>query len=142
MKTEILSQSKSKLRYQHDLASDIIDRKHAHVSSPSTLSEKILRNNLIEKKICSMNESTARRNLFTLFNFDIKGFINPSSIMHSALTRIDVKTNGVVSSTTTKLELEDHLLLCNPKAYWASGTIPFGHTSLGRQLGDTRLSSS
>jgi hypothetical protein len=34
MKTVILSQSKSKLRYQHDLVSDIIYRKHAHLSPP------------------------------------------------------------------------------------------------------------
>jgi hypothetical protein len=85
-----------------------------------------------------MNESTARRHLFTLLKFDIQGFINPSSIKCSALTRIDVTTNGVVSSLTTKLELEDHLLLRNPKTYWAYGFTHFVHTSLGRQLGDTR----
>jgi hypothetical protein len=107
MKTEILSQSKSKLRYQHDLLSDIIDRKHAHLSSPSTLSDKNLHDDLIKNNIRSMNESTARRNLFTLLKFDIKGFINPSSIKRSALAIIDVTTNGVVSSLATKLELED-----------------------------------
>jgi hypothetical protein len=106
MKTEILSQSKSKLEYQHDLASDIIDRKHAHLPSPTTLSTKILHNDLIKNKISSMNESAARRNLFTLLKFDIKGFVNPSSIKRSALTRINVTTYGGVSSLTTKLELE------------------------------------
>jgi hypothetical protein len=84
-----------------------------------------------------MNETTARRNLFTILRFDIKGFINPSSIKHSALSRFDVTTNGVISSLTTKLEPEDHLLLRNPKAYRAPGTNPFGHTSPGRQLGNT-----
>jgi hypothetical protein len=55
MKTEIISQSKSKLRYQHDLTSDIIYRKHDHLSFPSRLSDKILRDDLIENKILSMN---------------------------------------------------------------------------------------
>jgi hypothetical protein len=137
MKTEILSQSQSKLQYQHDLASDIIDRKNARLSSPSTLSNKILRDDLIENKIRSMNESTVPRNLFTLLKFDIKVLINPSSIKRSALTRIYVTQNGVFYSLTTKLELEDHLLLRNTKAYWASDTTPFVHTSLGRHPGDT-----
>jgi hypothetical protein len=84
-----------------------------------------------------MNESTARRNLFTLLKFDIKGFINPSSVKRSALTWIDISITDVVSSLTTKSELEDHLLQRNPKAYWASGSTPFGHTAPGRHLGDT-----
>jgi hypothetical protein len=65
-----------------------------------------------------MNESTAHGNLFTLLKFDIKCFINHSSIKRSAITRIDMTTNDVVSSLTTKGEIEDHLLLRNPKAYW------------------------
>jgi hypothetical protein len=77
IKTEIVSQSKFKLRYQHDLPSDIIDRKRVHLSSPSTISDKILRDHLIENKIRSMDESTAYRDLFTPLKFDIKGFINP-----------------------------------------------------------------
>jgi hypothetical protein len=63
-----------------------------------------------------MNESTVRCNLFTLLKFDIKGFISPSIIKHSALTPIYITTHDVVSSLTTKGELEDHLLLRNPKA--------------------------
>jgi hypothetical protein len=35
-----------------------------------------------------MNESNARRNLFTLLKFDIKGLLNPSSIKRSALTQV------------------------------------------------------
>jgi hypothetical protein len=49
---------------------------------------------------------------------------------------MEITTNDVVSSLTTKLELEDQLLLRNPKVYWASGSTPFGHATLGRQLGD------
>jgi hypothetical protein len=92
-----------------------------------------------------MNESTARRNLFTLLKFDIKGFINPSSIKLSALTIINTTTNDVFSSLTTKRELEDNLLLRNHKAYRASGSTPFGHNALGHQLiytGDSPLDES
>jgi hypothetical protein len=76
MKIEILYQSKAKLLYQHDLATDIIDIKHAHLCVSPTLSDKILHDDLIKNKIRSMNESIARRNLFTLLKFKIKGFIN------------------------------------------------------------------
>jgi hypothetical protein len=90
----------------------------------------------MDNKIHSMNESNDRRNLFALLKFDIKGFINSSSIKCSALTRVDITPNEVISSLTTKGELEDHLLQRNPIAYWASCSTPFGHTTLERQLGD------
>jgi hypothetical protein len=59
------------------------------------------------------------------------------SIKRSALRRIDITANDVVSSLNTKRALEDRLLLRNPKAFRASGLTPFGLTTLGRQLGDT-----
>jgi hypothetical protein len=77
MKIELRSQSKAKLQYQHDLATDIIDRKHDHLCASPNLSDKTLHDDLIKNKIRSMNESTARCNLFTILKFDIKGFINP-----------------------------------------------------------------
>jgi hypothetical protein len=81
----------------------------------------IQQDDLIYNKIRCMNKSKARRNLFTLLKFDIKGFINPYSIKHSALTCVDIKMNDVVSSLTTKAEIEDHLLQRNAIPYWASG---------------------
>jgi hypothetical protein len=114
MKLELIYQSKAKVAYQHDLAADIIDRKHDHLCGSNALSGKIQRDDLIDKKIRSMNESNARHNLFTLLKFDIKRFINPSSIKWSALTRIDITPNDVISSLTTKGKLEDHLLQRNP----------------------------
>jgi hypothetical protein len=84
-----------------------------------------------------MNESKAHHDLFTLFKFDIKGFINPSSIKRRALSHVDNAPNGVVSSLTTKSEIEDHLLQLNTLTYWASVTTPLGHSALQRLLGDT-----
>jgi hypothetical protein len=55
-----------------------------------------------------MNESKARRDLFTLLKFDIKGFINPSSIEIRVFTCVDITSNGVISSLTTNAEIEDH----------------------------------
>jgi hypothetical protein len=140
MKIELLSQSKAKLSYQHDLVTASIGIKHAHLCASPNISDNIIRDDLIENKIHSMNEYTARRSLFTLLKFDIKGFINPLSIKRTALTIIDITKNDVVSSLTTKRDLEDHLLLRNPKTYWKSGSPPFGHTPLGRQLRDTGYS--
>jgi hypothetical protein len=74
MKIDLLSQSKAKLLYQHDLTTDILDRKHSHIVASPYLSDKILCDDLIENKIRSMNESTARRNLFTL-NLALKALL-------------------------------------------------------------------
>jgi hypothetical protein len=60
MKIELRSQSKAKLVYQNDLATYIIDRKHAHLCVSSTLSYKIPRDNLIENKIRSIVGSRTR----------------------------------------------------------------------------------
>jgi hypothetical protein len=68
--------------------------------------------------------------------FDIKDFINPSSIERSALTPGDLTTNDVVSSLMIKGGIEDHLLP-HFLAYWESGSTPFGNTPLGTQPGDT-----
>jgi hypothetical protein len=118
MRSELISQSKAKVAHQHDLAPYIIERKNAHLRGSNVLSDTIQRYDLIDNKIRSMNESNARRNVFTLLKFDIKDFINPSSIKCSALTRFDITINEVVSSLTTKDDLEDHLLQRNPIAYW------------------------
>jgi hypothetical protein len=137
MKLEPIAQSKAKVTYQHDHAADVIHITHAYLCGYNVQSDKIQRDDLIDNKIRSMNESNARCNLFTIFKFDIKGFINPYSIKHSALTQVDITTNYVVYPLTTKGEIEDHLLQHNPLAYWASVSTPFGHTPLGRLLGDT-----
>jgi hypothetical protein len=84
-----------------------------------------------------MFEATARRNLFTMLKFDIKGFIDHDSIKRNAITRVNVTINVCISPLTTKSEIENHLLQRNPQAYWAAGSTHFGHTSLGRSLGHT-----
>jgi hypothetical protein len=78
MKSELIAQNKSKVAYQHDLITDIIDRNHAHLHEFNVLSNDIQRDELIDNKIHAMKESKARRELFTVLN--IKGCITPSSI--------------------------------------------------------------
>jgi hypothetical protein len=124
MKLELISQSKAKVAFQHDLAADIIDRKHAQLCGLNKLSDKLQRDFLIDKNIRSMNESNARYTMLNLLKFDIKGFENPSSISYySVLTRVDITTNDVVSSLTTKEKKEDQLLQHKPIVYWASGSL-------------------
>jgi hypothetical protein len=137
MKTELIAQNKAKVACQHDLTTDIIDRKHADLHGYNALPDKIQWDNLIDNEIRSMNESKTRCDLFTLLNINIKGFISPSSIKRSALTRVDITVNDGISYLTTKAEIEEHFLQCNPLIYWASDSTPFGHSSLGRLLGDT-----
>jgi hypothetical protein len=118
---EITKQAQSKERYQSDLASDIIDRKYSHLSLLTSLSDKLERDDLIERKLKYMLcESNARRNLFTVLRFDIEGFIDPDSVKRSALVRVDVTIDGGITPIKTKIEIEDHLLQHNPQAYWAS----------------------
>jgi NADH/NAD ratio-sensing transcriptional regulator Rex len=102
MKTELITRNKANFAYQFDLASDIIGCKHSHLHGYNPLSDKIEREDLIEHKIRAMNESKARRDIFTLLKFDIKSFINPSSMKISAFTRVDITSNGIISSLTTK----------------------------------------
>jgi hypothetical protein len=102
MKKELITQNKAKADYQFDLDLDIIDRKHSHINGYNALSDQIQREDLIEHNIRSMNESKARRDLFNLLKFDIKGLINPSNIKKTALTHVDITFNSVISSLTTK----------------------------------------
>jgi hypothetical protein len=69
-----------------------------------------------------------------MIRFDIKGFIDPDSIKRNALARVDFTIYGRITPLTTKNEIEDHLLQCNPQSYWVAGSTPFGHTPLGRSL--------
>jgi hypothetical protein len=141
IKQDITKQAQSKERYQADLSSDIIDRKYSHLSHLTSLSDKVERDDLIEWKLKYMYEANARRNLFTMLRFDIKGFIDPDSVKRSAITIVDVTIDVRIAPLTTKIEIEDHLLQRNPQAYWASGNTPFGHTPLGLSLGPTGDSS-
>jgi hypothetical protein len=51
-----------------------------------------------------MSEVNARRNLYTMLRFDMKGFIDPDSIKRNALTRVDVTIAGCI----TPLKARDH----------------------------------
>jgi hypothetical protein len=116
------------------LASDIIGRKYRHLFPDVSLSEKLERDDLIDRKLKHMSEATARWNLFTLLKFDIEGFIYHSSIKRNALEMVDVMVNDQIAPLMTKTEIEDHLLTINPQAYRAAGSTHFGHTDLGRTL--------
>jgi hypothetical protein len=94
MKQEITKELQAKEQYQLELVSDIINRKYRHVSPSTSLSEKLELEDFIDRKLKHIFEATARRNMFTMLNFDIKGFIDEDSIKRNALARVDGKTNG------------------------------------------------
>jgi hypothetical protein len=137
IKHEITRQINANEQYQHDLATNIIDRQYRHLSHEHSLSEKLEQEDLINNKLRYMLESRARRNLCTMLKFDIKGFIDPYSIARNALARVDATEDGRITPLTAKVEIEDHFLTRNPHAHWASGTTRFGHTALGRAIGPT-----
>jgi hypothetical protein len=107
----------AKDQYQHDLASNIIYRKYLHLSPEHSSSDKLKHEDLIYKKLKHMYEANARRNIFMMLKFDIKGFIDPDSIKRNTLERVDVTVKGCITPLTTKTEIEDHLLKRNPQAY-------------------------
>jgi hypothetical protein len=132
IKVEIKQHLHVKEQYQCDLASDMIYRKYRHLSPDVSPSDKLERENHIDRNLKYTSNATARRNLFTLLTFDMKGFIDPYSIKRNTLTRVDVKINNQVSPLMTKNKIKYHLLKRNPQACWAAGSTPFGHTDLGR----------
>jgi hypothetical protein len=109
IKKEIHRQSHMKEQYQYDLASDIIDRRHRHLSPQHSISDKFEREDLIDNKLKHMKEAKARSNLITMIRFDIKVFIDPYSIKRNALTRVDVLIDGQLTPLTTKAEIEKPL---------------------------------
>jgi hypothetical protein len=92
---------------------------------------------LPRKNLKHMSKANARRNLFTMLIFEIKGFIDADSIKRNALTRVDVTIYGRITPLTGKNEIEDHLLQRNPWSYWDAGSTLFGHTPLWLSLGPT-----
>jgi hypothetical protein len=74
--------------------------------------------------------------LFLILLHDIKGAINPASIIRSPMVMIDVMLEyGTIVSKTTNQGIEEHLLEKNPKVYRAVGLTPFGDSDLGRRFG-------
>jgi hypothetical protein len=130
IKQEINKQTQAKEQYQLYLASDIIDQKYSHLFPSTSISYRLERDDLTERKLKYMSEATARRNLFAMLKFDIKGFIYPDSIKMNALTRVDVTINICISPLTTKSEVEYHLLSRNHQAYWEAGSTHFVQTPL------------
>jgi hypothetical protein len=76
IKQEIVKKAQYKEQYRIDLASDIIYRRYRQLSPSSSLSDKIERADLIERNLKHTSEANARRNLFNMLRFDIKGFID------------------------------------------------------------------
>jgi hypothetical protein len=71
IKQEIILQSKAKEQYQYNLVSDTIDRKSPYLAKYDSLSDKFLRDDLIDRKLKHMSEVVAHRNLFTMIRLDI-----------------------------------------------------------------------
>jgi hypothetical protein len=77
-----------------------------------------------------------KKRMFSVLRFDIKGSINPASIIRSSMSRINItQQDGSIMTVTAKEGIEQHLLERNPKLYRAAGLSPFRNTDLGRQLG-------
>jgi hypothetical protein len=52
-----------------------------------------------------MSEAIARRKVYTMLKFDIKGFIDPDSIKRNALARVDVTVDGRITPLATKMKI-------------------------------------
>jgi hypothetical protein len=94
IKKEIQRQSYMKEQYQYNLTSEIIDRRHRHLSPQHSISDKLEREYRIDNKLKHMKEANAKSNLFTMLRFNIKGFIDPHSIKCNTPTHVDVLIDG------------------------------------------------
>jgi hypothetical protein len=82
---EIFSQMNVKEQYQHNLTSDIIDRKYQQISTSDYLTDEFQCEDFIDRKFKHISEASARRNLFTMLKFNIKGCVDPYSINQNDL---------------------------------------------------------
>jgi hypothetical protein len=83
-----------------------------------------------------MINKEVKKRLFLILRCDIKGAINPASIIRSPMARIDVMLeDGTIISKNTKQGMEERLLEVNPKVHRAAGLTPFGDSDLGQRLG-------
>jgi hypothetical protein len=100
------------------------------------ISSNLRREDLIENQLKQMINREDKKCLFLILRRDIKGTINPASIIRSSISRIDVTLeDGAVAAETTKEGIELHLLERNTQVYRAVGLTQFINTELGRGLG-------
>jgi hypothetical protein len=67
--------------------------------------------------------------MFSILRFDIKGSLNPASIVRTSMSIIDItQQDGSIVAEMTKEGIGSHLLQRNPKLYRTSGLSPFGDT--------------
>jgi hypothetical protein len=117
------------------IAKSIVSKRHPAQSDNDDLSSNLHREELVEIQLKQMINKEDKNRLFLILHRDIKGAINPASIIRYPMARIDVTVeDGTVMDETTKEGTEEHLLERNTKVYRAVGLTTFGDSDLCLRL--------
>jgi hypothetical protein len=136
MKKELICQKGVVSTRHNTLSESKVLKKHPYLVGKDDLSSTLALEDLVERQIKQMVNKEDKNRMFSILRFDIKGSINPESIIRSSMSRIDItQKDGSIVAETTKEGIELHLLERNPKLNIVAGLSHFGDTELGSQLG-------
>jgi nitrate reductase beta subunit len=126
MNTELERQKRLVTSKRRTLAEYMVAKRHPTLSNNDDLSGSIRQEDLVESQLKQIINKEYKKRIFLILRRDIKGAINPASIIRSPMASIDVTLeDGTVIAKTTKEGIEEHLLERNPKVYIAAGLTPF-----------------
>jgi hypothetical protein len=84
--------------------------KYPYLVGMGDLSSTIALEDLIERQIKQMVNTDDKKRMFSILRFDIKGSINPESIVRTSMSRIDItQQDGSIVAETTKEGIEHGL---------------------------------
>jgi hypothetical protein len=126
MNMELERQKELKITRRRSLAESVVAKRHPTLSDEDDLSSTLRREDLIDKQLKQMINKEDKKRLVIILRRDIKGAINPASIIRSPIVRIGVTLEyGTVVAKTTKEGIKENVLERNPKVYRAPGLTPF-----------------
>jgi hypothetical protein len=104
MKEELIHQKGVVSTRRNTLAKSKVLKKHPYLIGQDDLSSTLALADLVERQIKQkMVNKEDKKRMFSVLRFDIKGSINPASVIISPMSRIDITQQDIsIIAVTTK----------------------------------------
>jgi hypothetical protein len=124
-------------QYETEVATAWVELKYPHLVEEN-VRMTLEREAKIQKELKRCENKRVSKGSFKNLGRQIRGYINPSSLKKTSMTRLEIPyQDGVWKEIQGKGPMEEHIAQRNVEQFSHAGKAPFGYMELGDGLGHT-----
>jgi hypothetical protein len=136
-KDTMRSMKENVTQYETEVATARVERKYPHLVEGNVLMT-LKREAKIQKELKRRENKRVSQGFFKKHGIHSRGYINPSSIKNTSMTRLEIlDQDRVWKEIQGKGPMEEHIAQRNVEQFSHRGKTPLGYTELGDALGHT-----